>query len=186
MVRWGTFWNIFLKILTFNIDDKLLSLYLKTLFSAGSDFAHPRSGISQIQICHSDCAIEIGILAQPLNPASLNVDAFTYNVGVQVRCFPPTQVDLPVSWAVKNNIIADLLPRCLTLMKSGRWTCNFKAFVITIPELWNVAQKVRSKSVKNVLFTYQVQIGRNYNLKQLKNKVTRIFQNFILYIENSL
>lgn len=172
MVRWGTFWNIFLKILTFNIDDKLLSLYLKTLFGAGSDFAHPRSGISQIQICHSDCAIEIGILAQPLNPASLNVDAFTYNVGVQVRCFPPTQVDLPVSWAVKNNIIADLLPRCLTLMKSGRWTCNFKAFVV--------------KSVKNVLLTYQVQIGRSYNLKQLKNKVYRIFQNLVLNIENSL
>ena len=45
-------------------------------------------------------------------------------VGIEVRGLPPAKMNFPVSWAMKDHVVANFLTRCLTLMKRLRLACN--------------------------------------------------------------
>ena len=81
---------------TFNVNDKLFGLDLKTLFGAGPNFADPGPSIPQVQVGHTDGAVKVWIFSKPLDTASLNVDAFTNNVSIKVGCLPTTKMNFPV------------------------------------------------------------------------------------------
>ena len=66
---------------TFNVNDKLFGLDLKTLFGAGPNFADPGPGIPQVQVGHTDGAVKVWIFSKPLDTAPLNVNALA-NYGV--------------------------------------------------------------------------------------------------------
>ncbi len=68
-----------------------------------------------------DSAIKVGILAQPLDPAPFDVDALTHDVGVEVGGLPPTEVHLAIGVAMEYDVISDLLPRGLSLLKGIRF-----------------------------------------------------------------
>ena len=75
---------------TFNVNDKLFGLDLKTLFGAGPNFADPGPGIPQVQVGHTDGAVKVWIFSKPLDTAPLYVDTFANYVGIEVRSLPPT------------------------------------------------------------------------------------------------
>ena len=95
--------------LTLYIDEEFLGLHLKVLLGARPDLANPLPGVSQLQIGHPYRAIIVGVSTPPGNPAPLDVDALSDDVGVEVGRLPAAEMHLAVRGAVEDDVVSDLL-----------------------------------------------------------------------------